>query len=328
MGAAIGLRNVVGEAQHLFLIAAVPLHGDFAADHDAAVADLGFAGGVEHVGMQHRLRAIDVFDEALHTTGEGKVLGAAIAFVDQFDLDAVVQEREFTNALGQHVIVEIDDVAEDFLIGREMDFGAAPDAVTDHFQWGYLNPVMHFDQPVDRCAAMEFHEVFLAVAMDSQAQPFRQGVYAGHTDAVQAAGYLVAVLVELPAGMQHHHDDLGSGTLGFVLVVQLYANRNAASVVGHGNGVVRMDDYLDIVAIAGQRFVDGVVQHLEHHVMQAGAVRGVADVHAGTLAHRFQAFQLLNAVLVVAAVADWMFHVKPFFKNESSDEERWGPSSS
>ena len=45
--------------------------------------------------------------------------------------------------------------------------------------------------------------------------------------------------------------------------------------------------------IAGQRFVDRVVHHLEHHVVQAGAVGGVADVHAGALAHRFKAFRTL-----------------------------------
>ncbi len=47
----------------------------------------------------------------------------------------------------------------------------------------------------------------------------------------------------------------------------------------------------DVVAVAGQRLVDRVVDDLEHQVVQAGAVGGVADVHAGALAHRLQAFQ-------------------------------------
>ena len=50
----------------------------------------------------------------------------------------------------------------------------------------------------------------------------------------------------------------------------------------------------DAVAIAGQRLVDGVVDDLEHHVVQAGAVIGIADVHAGALAHRIQALQHLD----------------------------------
>ena len=59
--------------------------------------------------------------------------------------------------------------------------------------------------------------------------------------------------------------------------------------------VVGVDDDLDVVAAAGQRLVDGVVEHLEHHVVQAGAVGRVADVHARALAHGVEALQDLDA---------------------------------
>jgi len=45
------------------------------------------------------------------------------------------------------------------------------------------------------------------------------------------------------------------------------------------------------VAWAGQRLVDGVVDDLVDHVMQAGTVIGVADIHARPLAHGVEAFQ-------------------------------------
>ena len=41
---------------------------------------------------------------------------------------------------------------------------------------------------------------------------------------------------------------------------------------------------------------------LEHHVVEARAVVGVADVHAGALAHRVEALEDLDAVGAVAAV--------------------------
>jgi hypothetical protein len=119
---------------------------------------------------------------------------------------------------------------------------------------------------------------------------------------VQAAGYLVAVLVELAAGVQHAHDDLGGAALGLVLVVHLDADRDAAAVVGDRDRVVGVDGDDDVVAVAGQGLVDGVVHDLEDHVVQAGAVGGVADVHAGALAHRFQPFELLDAGFVVVFV--------------------------
>ena len=50
----------------------------------------------------------------------------------------------------------------------------------------------------------------------------------------------------------------------------------------------------DLVAEAGQRLVDGVVHHLIDHVVEAGAVVGVADIHARPLAHGIEALQHLD----------------------------------
>ena len=116
-------------------------------------------------------------------------------------LHAVVQERQLAQALGQDVVVEV-DVAEDLASGRKCtsvprrsrrrrstSSGATGDAVA------------------------EFHLVHLAVAPDREPQPFGQRVDHRHADAVQAAGDLVAVLVELAAGVQLGHDDLGGRAL-------------------------------------------------------------------------------------------------------------------
>jgi hypothetical protein len=146
---------------------------------------------------------------------------------------------------------------------------------------------------------LELEQVHLAVAAHRQAQPLAQRVDAAHAHAVQAAGDLVAVLVELAAGVQLGQRDLGGTALGLVLVVHLHAGGDAAAVVDDADAVVAVDGDDDVVAVAGQRLVDGVVDHLEHQVVQAGAVGGVADVHARALAHRFQAFQDLDAALAI-----------------------------
>ena len=117
---------------------------------------------------------------------------------------------------------------------------------------------------------------------------------------MQTARDLVRVLVELAAGVQLGQRDLGGRALGLVLVVHLHAGGDAAAVVGDADRVVAVDGDDDVVAVAGQRFVDRVVHHLEHQVVQAGAVGRVADVHARALAHRFQAFQDLDRTLAIA----------------------------
>ena len=62
----------------------------------------------------------------------------------------------------------------------------------------------------------------------------------------------------------------------------------------------------DLVGMAGQRLVDGVVDDLVDHVVQAGAVIGVADIHARPLAHGVEALEDLDRLLVIVfAQAKW-----------------------
>ena len=49
-----------------------------------------------------------------------------------------------------------------------------------------------------------------------------------------------------------------------------------------------------LVGMAGERLVDAVVDDLVDHVVQAGAVVGVADVHARPLAHGVEALEDLD----------------------------------
>ena len=53
-------------------------------------------------------------------------------------------------------------------------------------------------------------------------------------------------------------------------------------------------------AIIGQGFIDGIIDNLEHHVMEAGAIVGITNVHAWAFTYRIQTFQHLNIGGVVA----------------------------
>ena len=107
---------------------------------------------------------------------------------------------------------------------------------------------------------------------------------------MQAAGDLVGILVELPAGVQLGHDDLGRRD-AFALVD---VGRDAAAVVATVTEPSGLSVDRDRGRMAGQRLVDRVVDDLVDHVVQAGAVVGVADIHAGPLAHRVEALQDLD----------------------------------
>ncbi len=106
---------------------------------------------------------------------------------------------------------------------------------------------------------------------------------------MQTARHLVAVVVELAAGVQHGHDHLRRRNPFFVRI-----DRDAPSVVTHADGLIGVDGDVDIAAIAGEGFVDRVVDNFKDHVVEASTVIGVTDVHTGTLTHRIKALQNLN----------------------------------
>ena len=58
---------------------------------------------------------------------------------------------------------------------------------------------------------------------------------------------------------------------------------------------------------AGQRLVDGVVDDLVDHVMQARAVIGIADIHARPLAHGIEALEDLDQFGVIVGGCDGWF---------------------
>ncbi len=106
---------------------------------------------------------------------------------------------------------------------------------------------------------------------------------------MEPAGDLVGVLVELAARVEygHHHLD---GRLPFGRV---HLDRDAPAVVGDGDRVVFVDRDLDVVAVAGERLVDRVVDDLVDEVVEPAHAH-VADVHRGALADRFKPFEDLD----------------------------------
>ena len=192
-------------------------------------------------------------------------------------------------------------LAEDVGVGQEAHFGAALVGVASDAHGRDFNAVHLFQQGVLHDAARELEFVHLAFAAHHQPQPLAQGIDAGHAHAVQAAGDFVAVLVEFAARVQFGESDLRGAAARLVLVVHLHTGGNAPAVVCHAHGVVAVDGDEDVVAKTGQRLVDGVVHHFKHEVVQARAVAGVADVHAGAFAHGFQPFKNLDGAFAVAA---------------------------
>ncbi len=148
-------------------------------------------------------------------------------------------------------------------------------------------------------AALEVHVVVLLLAPDVDLHAVGQRVGDRDADAVQAAGGVVDLAVELAAGVQRAHDHFQRR---LVLELRMRVDRNAAAVVGDGNEAVGRHLDLDERGVAGQRLVHGVVDHLGEQVVQRLLV-GAADIHAGTPPHRLETLQHLDVLGGVAGFA-------------------------
>ncbi len=107
VGAAVLLRDVVGEAVHGFLVGVGPLQGHV--HHDAVV----LAGHRDHIRVQRRLQLRQMLHEAADAAFVMEIVATAFAaLVDQGDLDARIEEGQLAQAPRQDVVMEL-DVAED-----------------------------------------------------------------------------------------------------------------------------------------------------------------------------------------------------------------------
>ena len=294
VGAAVALGDVVGEGEDVLVIGIIPFERDLDADIVALPGDR------DRVGDQRSLGAVEIFDEGRDPALVVKLdlLGLVVAGIGEDDAHAGVEEGELAEAVLEPLEIEIDDL-EGRGAGQEGDPGALfPLDLADDLERGH------------RITVGEAHVMFFAVAPDGEVEPFRERVDDADADAVEAARDLVGILVigvvELTPGVELGHDDLGRRD-AFAFVD---SGRDAAAIVLDADRAVGVQRDEDAVAMAGQRLVDGIVRNLEHHVVEARAVIGVADVHAGPLAHRVEALEDLDALgAIIIAVGGVLFGV-------------------
>ena len=137
----------------------------------------------------------------------------------------------------------------------------------------------------------------MAVTIDRGDQLFRQGVDDRRTDAVETAGMNIAAVLaaELAAGVERGQQQFEAG----LFVFRVHGDRDAAAIIADGDRIaafVQRD--VDVVGMAVEVFVDGVIDDFPNEMMQA-LLFGVADIHGRPFADRFEAFENLNLFDIV-----------------------------
>ena len=269
--------DVVREGVDRFGVAVVPLESDL--DVDA----LPVAAHVDWLVVDDRLVLIQVADKRVDPAFVQEFVALpAVALVVNRDRHAAVEEGELAQPLCERVEAQLHGF-EDLRVGPERDFRAA-----------LLGRARDLEA-ARRVAALVRLLVDLAVAPDLEIEGFRQRVDDRDADAVETTRDLVAVVVELAAGVEHGQHDFGGGSATRMLV-----DRNAAAVVDHRHGIIDVERDVDLIAVAGQRFVDRIVDDLVDQVMEARRT-GRTDVHRRPFANSLQPledFDLVRAVVV------------------------------
>ena len=280
VGTAIALRDVVGEAEDILVIAVIPLQRRF---HRHAIL---LAGDQDRRGEDRGLVAIQVGHKGSYTAiiDHGVRIELGLTLIAQGDLDAGVQEGELAQAVLQRFAIELGH-GEGFFRRHKAHFRALLARLG----------IAHHLEVFLGIAAAETHPVPLAIAPDGQVHPVGQGVHHRDADAVQTAGDLVGILVELTAGMELGHDDLGRRDTFFLVDV----SRDAPTIITHRGRTVGMERHQDFRTMAGKGFVDRVVDDLIDHVMETRTVIGITDIHARALAHGVEPFEDLDRLRAV-----------------------------
>ena len=279
MSPALVRVDVVRERVDRLGVAVVPLQRDL--DVDAVALPVH----VDRLVVDRRLVQVQVLDERVDAPFVQELVALAVPFVVDRNRDAAVQEGQLAEPLRQRVEAVIGRL-EDLRVRLERDSRAA-----------LLRRARDFELS-GRIASLVGLLVDLPVAPDLGIECFRQRVDDRQPDAVEAARDLVAVVVELATGMEHGQHDLGRRSPADVSI-----DRNTTAVINDRHGLVDVQGDADLIAEAGERLVDRVVDDFVDEVMQAERTRR-ADVHGRTLAHGLETledFDLVRAVIVRAA---------------------------
>src|SRR5262245_48438024 len=205
------------------------------------------------------------------------------ALVVELDGEAAVEIRLRLERLRDALRVEA-DVGEDLRVGTEEDRRAAAAPRTDLLERPGRLPTRELLLPL------------AAVAPDARDERLRERRHDRRADAVEAAGVVVVLRLELAGGVERREDQLERR----LLVLRVAIDRDAAPVVGdRRRRTVRVERHRDAVGVAVHRLVDRVVDELPEEMMEPGRV-DAADVHAGPPPDRLEAFEYEDVLRRVA----------------------------
>ena len=130
-------------------------------------------------------------------------------------------------------------------------------------------------------AASQFHFVEMSFSLNSNSGPFRESVDDRNTYAMKTAGNRIAIAAELTTCMEYGQYHFHSRFTSF-----MHACWNTTAIIGNGAAAIIIQSDFDMGAIASQCFIDTVIHHFIHQMVQPSG-RCRTDVHPWTKTYCF-----------------------------------------
>ncbi len=184
--AALGGIDVVDEAVNIFRVTVVVLHGDL------NVGVVSLTEKINDFWVQSGFGLRDL----LHKRHDAAAKSVFILFflagtlVLERDRKALIKERQLAQAVGQNIVSIFDWNVKNFLVGFERNLRAGGFGFSDDRQLGRGFP------------ALKAHVINLAVTLNFNLEPLREGIDTADADAMQTAGNFIRILVKFSARVQ------------------------------------------------------------------------------------------------------------------------------
>ncbi|MPM70900.1 hypothetical protein SDC9_117861 [bioreactor metagenome] len=280
MHAALWGADVIGEGENDLVIAVVILQSHL------GHGGIPLARHVDDGLMQGVFVAVDVGNKLPDAPLKVHLMGSFLFRAGIYRTDAKPGiEKRLLPHTGMKGLIVKNGFLKHLGVRLEGDLGAVGVAFSYH------------GEGLGNRAPGKLHLVYLSVLVDLHLQPFRQGVHHRGAHAMEAAGDLIAAAAEFSAGVEDGKHHLQGGLACLLLDI----HRDAPAVVHNRDDISRQNAHRDIVAVPGQRLVDGVVHNFVYQMVQARRGRG-ADIHARPLPNGLKALQNLyfrSAVLML-----------------------------
>jgi hypothetical protein len=114
------------------------------------------------------------------------------------------------------------------------------------------------------------------------------------TDTVEPTRDRVALAAEFSTRMKNRHNNFDCR----LLLYRMLVNGDTAAIVIHTNGAISEKRDFNVVAMASERLVNGVVHHLVDQVMETSLACG-PDIHTGSFTNGVEALENCNCTSVV-----------------------------